>query len=199
MKKYINLIVVLLASLGSYTASGQDYEQKEEDHTHNFSIPESPIYNTRNWANTNLLTGQKVELWNMLDSGYVIIHEYFMIDCRPCITAGKGLEKVVASLKAKYPGKIKYYQTVYENVSTEKMAKKWVKENRFTPDGLFIQGADEVAFYGGMGMPTIVVLGDGRRHKGFYKKQGYTPLENGKIIKAVRHAAEVSKSKFEAE
>ncbi|MNS53722.1 hypothetical protein D3C72_864840 [compost metagenome] len=79
------------------------------------------------------------------------------------------------------------------------MAKKWVKENKFSPDALFINGADEVAFYGGMGMPTIVVVGDGRRHKGFYKKQGYTPLENGKIIKAVRHAVEVSKSKFEAE
>ncbi|WP_222166888.1 hypothetical protein [Edaphocola aurantiacus] len=199
MKKYISLFSLLLAVSFSNTVLAQDYEQKEEDHTHNFSIPESTIYNTKNWVNTNVLNQQKVELWNMLDSGYVIIHEYFMIDCRPCITAGKGLEKVVASLKAKYPGKIKYYQTVYENESTEKMAKKWVKENKFNPDALFINGADEVAFYGGMGMPTIVVVGDGRRHKGFYKKQGYTPLENGKIIKAVRHAVEVSKSKFEAE
>ncbi|RQO31470.1 hypothetical protein DBR32_05780 [Taibaiella sp. KBW10] len=199
MTKYVFYITFIWATLACFGSFAQEYEQKEEDHTHNFSIPESFIYNTKNWTNTNILNQQEVVLWNMLDSGYVIIHEYFMIDCRPCITAGKGLEKVVASLKEKFPGKIKYYQTVYENESTEKMAKKWVKENKFTPDALFIKGAEEVAFYGGMGMPTIVVVGDGPRHKGFYKRQGYTPLENGKIIKAVRHAAEVSKSKFVAE
>ncbi len=192
-----NLCLVLCLMLGVVVAQAQEYEQKEEDHTHNFALPDMPIFSTKNWKNTNLLTGKEVELWNMLDSGYVIIHEYFMIDCRPCITAGKGLEMVVNSLREKYPGKILYYQTVYEDVSTAKEALKWVRDNKFTPDGVFIKGAKEVEHYGGMGMPTIVVLGDGRRHKGFYKKQGYTPLENGKIIAAVRWAVQVSKSKFE--
>lgn len=193
MKYWILAFLLSASSL----CHAQEYDQKEEDHTHNFSIPESPVFNAKNWQNTNLLNGQEVALWNILDSGYVIIHEYFMIDCRPCITAGKGLEKVVGSLKEKYPGRVLYYQTVYENKSTAKQALKWVKENKFNPDGVFINGAEEVANYGGMGMPTIVVLGDGRRHKGFYKKQGYTPLENGKIISTVKWAIEVSKSKFE--
>lgn len=194
MKQYFSLFLFLILPL---LGSAQEYEQKEEDHTHNFALPETPIYNARNWKNINLINGQEVELWNILDSGYVIVHEYFMIDCRPCITAGKGLEKVVGSLKQKYPGRVLYYQTVYENESTAKQALKWVNEHKFTPDGVFINGAEEVENYGGMGMPTIVVLGDGRRHKGFYKKQGYTPLENGKIIAAVRWAVQVSKSKFE--
>lgn len=194
-----HLVLFLCFMAFSAISFAQEYEQKEEDHTHNIIMGPSPIYNVKNWKNINLLTKQEVEIWNVLDSGYIVIQEYFMIDCRPCITAGKGLEKVVSSLKEKFPGKIKYYQTVYENESTAKMALKWVKENKFNPDGVFINGAEEVENYGGMGMPTIVVLGDGRRHKGFYKKQGYTPLENGKIINAVRMAAEVTKSKFETE
>ena len=192
-------VYLLCFVLGPSFAFAQQYEQHKEDHTHNIIMGPSPIYNVKNWKNTNLLTKQEVEIWNVLDSGYIVIHEYFMIDCRPCITAGKGLEKVVAGLKEKFPGRIKYYQTVYENESTAKMALKWVRENKFNPDGVFINGADEVANYGGMGMPTIVVIGDGRRHKGFYKKQGYTPMENGKIINAVRQAMVVTKSKFEAE
>lgn len=194
MKYLITLLLGVCFSVTSLFA--QEYEQKEEDHTHSFALPDIPIFSTFNWHNTNLLNNESISLWNKLDSGYVIIHEYFMIDCRPCITAGKGLEKVVSSLKTKYPGKILYYQTVYENESSAKQALKWVKEHKFNPDGVFINGAEEVARYGGMGMPTIVVLGDGPRHKGFYKKQGYTPLENGKIIAAVRWAIQVSKSKF---
>ncbi|HTO15853.1 MAG TPA: hypothetical protein VLZ83_08780 [Edaphocola sp.] len=191
------IFITLLLSVLSFATFAQDYEQKEEDHTHNFALPESPVFNAQNWENKNILNNQNVVLWDLLDSGYVIVHEYFMRDCRPCITAGKGLEKLMSSLKEKYPGKIYYFQTVYENETTAKQALKWVKDNNFTPDGVFINGADEVEFYGGMGMPTIVVLGDGKRHKGFYKKQGYTPLENGKIISAVRWAVEISKSKFE--
>ncbi|HRP88412.1 MAG TPA: hypothetical protein PKX92_00090 [Edaphocola sp.] len=188
---------ILFFSSLTLHAHAQDYEQKEEDHTHNFALPESPIFNTQNWENKNLLTGKHIKLWNLLDSGYVIIHEYFMVDCRPCITAGKGLEKIVTSLKEKYPGKVYYFQTAYDNKTTAKQALKWVKENNFNPDAVFVKGANEVAFYGGMGMPTIVVLGDGKRHKGFYKKQGYTPLENGRIISAVRWAVSVTKSKHE--
>lgn len=173
-------------------ADAQEYEQKEEDHTHTYSIPVSTVFSLKNWEKKSALTDKTVNLYERLDEGYIIIQEYFMIDCRPCITAGKSLEKIVKALKEKYPNRILYYQTVYENKSTPKQAVKWVKDNNFTPDEVFIQGGDEVGYYGGMGMPTIVILGGGAWHKGYYKKQGYSLLDNGNINAAVRKAISVT-------
>lgn len=175
------------------------FVQAEEDHTHNYTFPKSDVYNTRNWAKQDCLSGRNYDLYALLDSGYVVVHEYVMMNCRPCITAGKGLEKVVNSLRALNPGRIRYFQTVYEDKTDCSTLQQWAKENKFTADALFIKGADEVAFYGGMGMPTILVLGGGKRHKGYYKRLGYSPRENGVIIKAIRRALQMSRNRFEAE
>ncbi len=177
--------------------SRAQFVQEEEDHTHNYTFPKSDVYNTSNWTKKDCRTGRSYELYNQMDSGFVIVHEYVMMDCRPCITAGKGLEKIVQSLKGLYPGRIKYFQTVYEDETRCDRLEKWVQDNQFTPDALFIEGSKEVTFYGGMGMPTILVLGGGKRHKGYYKHLGYSPRENGVIIKAVRRALALSKNRFE--
>lgn len=175
------------------------FVQAEEDHTHNYTFPKSDVYNTQKWVKQDCLSGRTYDLYALLDSGYVVVHEYVMMDCRPCITAGKGLEKVVNSLRELNPGRIRYFQTVYEDKTDCNTLKQWAKNNKFTADALFVQGADEVAFYGGMGMPTILVLGGGKRHKGYYKRLGYSPRENGVIIKAVRRALQMSKNRFEEE
>ena len=175
------------------------FVQAEEDHTHNYTFPKSDVYNTQKWVKQDCLSGRTYDLYALLDSGYVVVHEYVMMDCRPCITAGKGLEKVVNSLRELNPGRIRYFQTVYEDKTDCNTLKQWAKNNKFTADALFIQGAAEVAFYGGMGMPTILVLGGGKRHKGYYKRLGYSPRENGVIIKAVRRALQMSKNRFEEE
>ncbi len=183
----------LFLSFGSY---GQ-FVMEEADHVHDFTFPKSDIYNTMRWVKNDLLTGKQIDLYNQMDSGYVIVHEYVMMSCRPCITAGKGLEKIVNSLRKLHPGRIKYFQTVYEDETDAKTMKKWVKENAFTPDAIFLKGADEIKFYGGMGMPTILVLGGGQRHKGYYKRLGYSPRDNGVIIKAIRRALSLSVNKYE--
>lgn len=175
------------------------FVQAEEDHTHNYTFPKSDVYNTQKWVKQDCLTGTSYDLYALLDSGYVVVHEYVMMDCRPCITAGKGLEKVVNSLRELNPGRIRYFQTVYEDKTDCRTLQQWAKTNKFTADALFVKGAAEVAFYGGMGMPTILVLGGGKRHKGYYKRLGYSPRENGVIIKAVRRALQMSKNRFEEE
>ncbi len=188
-------LFLLLLLLLPFRGSAQ-YVMEEEDHVHDFTFPKSDVYNAKQWIKKDCFTGNTYDLFQQLDSGFVIIHEYIMLDCRPCITAGKGLEKIVNSLRKLHPGRIKYFQTVYEDKTSDKKMSQWVRENGFTPDAVFIKGADEVAFYGGMGMPTILVLGGGRRHKGYYKRLGYSPRENGVIIKAARRALSLSKSKF---
>lgn len=188
------LIVGICFSMGLHA----QFVMEEADHTHNFTFPKSDVYNTIRWTKKDLASGKEIDLYNKLDSGLVIVHEYVMMDCRPCITAGKGLQTIITSMRKLYPGRVRYYQTVYENTTDAKTMKKWVKENGFTPDAIFIEGEKEVAFYGGMGMPTILVLGGGMRHKGYYKRLGYSPRENGVIIKAIRRALLLSENKFEA-
>jgi hypothetical protein len=188
--------VFIMLGLCFPTAMWAQYVMEEADHTHDFTFPTSDIYNTLPWQKTDLYTNKSVNLYEKLDSGYVIVHEYVMMSCRPCITAGKGLEKIVNSLRSLYPGRILYFQTVYEDTTDAATLKAWVKDNKFTPDAIFLKGAQEVAFYGGMGMPTILVLGGGQRHKGYYKRLGYSPRENGVIIKAIRRALSLSVNKF---
>jgi len=191
------LSFLIIATLFSFVHSHAQYVMEEEDHVHNYTFPKSDVYNTTKWVKEDLFTGRQYDLYNQLDSGYVIVHEYVMMSCRPCITAGKGLEKVVNSLRKLNPGRVKYFQTVYDNTTDKKTMLAWVKENGFTPDAVFLNGAEEVEFYGGMGMPTILVLGGGTRHKGYYKRLGYSPRDNGVIIKAVRRAISLSENKFE--
>ncbi len=175
------------------------FVQSEDDHTHNLTFPKSDVYNTRKWVKEDCISGRTFDLYALLDSGYVVVQEYVMMDCRPCITAGKGLEKIVNSLRELHPGRILYFQTLYEDKTDCSTLQHWKKTNKFTTDALFTKGAEEVAFYGGMGMPTILVLDGGQRHKGYYKRLGYSPRDNGVIIKAIRRALQLSKNKFEAE
>ena len=196
MPKALFLILYcLFISFGGYA----QYVMEEKDHVHDFTFPKSDVYNTLRWTIKDILKGREYDLYGQMDSGFVIIHEYVMMSCRPCITAGKGLEKIVSSMRKLHPGRIKYFQTVFEDETDAATMKKWVKDNGFTPDAVFIKGAKEVAFYGGMGMPTILVLGGGKRHKGYYKRLGYSPRDNGVIIKAVRRGLNMSVSKYEAE
>jgi hypothetical protein len=189
------ILYCVFISSGSYA----QYVMEEKDHVHDYTFPKSDVYNTLRWTKKDVLKGREYDLYSQMDSGFVIVHEYVMMSCRPCITAGKGLEKIVNSMRKLHPGRIKYFQTVFEDETDAATMKKWVKDNGFTPDAVFIKGATEVAFYGGMGMPTILVLGGGKRHKGYYKRLGYSPRDNGVIIKAVRRALNMSVSKYEGE
>lgn len=193
---YAILSLVIILGISNFSANAQMTEE-DVPHTHNYVFPKSDIYNTRKWAKAECVSGSNVDLFNVLDSGYVIVHEYIMVNCRPCITAGKGLSYVIDNLKKEYPGRIKFFQTVYEDETSCDSMVSWVSQHSFKPDGVFVKGAEEVAFYGGMGMPTIVVLGGGMRHKGYYKKQGYSPRDNSYLITAIKRAIKLSKNKFE--
>lgn len=193
-----SILILIILVIGFLQAQAQ-YVMEEANHTHDYTFPKSDVYNTFRWEKKDILSGEEINLYSKLDSGFVIVHEYVMMDCRPCITAGKGLQTIVTSMRKLYPGRVKYYQTVYEDATDAKTMKKWVTDNAFTPDAIFIKGAKEVDFYGGMGMPTILVLGGGMRHKGYYKRLGYSPRDNGVIIKAIRRALSLSVNKSEAE
>lgn len=95
-------------------------------------------------------------LFNDLNSGQVVIVEYFMTSCGSCVVAGQKLESMKSNLLAQYPGKIKSYAFGFNNSYSCNTVNNWVTTNGFTsvPSD---SGAAQVAYYGGMGMPTIII------------------------------------------
>jgi len=113
--------------------------------------------------NRNDCNGNNQNLFNELDAGNAVILEFFMNNCSSCVTAGQKLENMKAALLAQFPGKIKSYAIGYTNSYTCTLVKNWVNNNSFTSTPMD-SGATQVAYYGGFGMPTIVILGGGTSH-----------------------------------
>jgi thiol-disulfide isomerase/thioredoxin len=107
--------------------------------------------------------GTMRNLYSDLDAGNVVIIEFFMLSCGSCITAGSKLEQMKTKLNTEFPGKIKSYAIGYSNSYSCINIKNWVNNNGFTSIPMD-SGAAQVAYYGGMGMPTVVVIG-GTDHK----------------------------------
>ncbi len=110
---------------------------------------------------------------NDLDSGNVVILEFFMGGgCAACIAAGHTLEAMKAGLLATHPGKIRAYTSGFQNSMNCSTVSSWVSSNGFTSTPID-SGAAQVAYYGGFGMPTIVILA-GSGHKVIYTDIGFS-------------------------
>ena len=107
--------------------------------------------------------GTMHHLFSDLDAGNAVVLEFFMNNCSPCITAGTKLEAMKADLLAEFPGMVKSYAFGFNNSYTCTTVANWVNNNGFTSMPMD-SGAAQVAYYGGMGMPTIVILGGGTNH-----------------------------------
>ncbi len=110
---------------------------------------------------------------NDLDSGNVVILEFFMGGgCVSCITAGQTLEIMKTGLNAAHPGKIRAYVSGYQNSMPCSTVLAWTMANGITSTPID-SGASQVAYYGGFGMPTIVILA-GNDHKVIYTDIGFS-------------------------
>lgn len=107
--------------------------------------------------------GSSQNLYTDLDSGNVVILEFFMLDCGPCVAAGQELEILKSVLLAEYPGKIKSYAIGSSDTYDCTSIMYWVNTSGFTSIPMD-SGATHVDYYGGIGMPTIVVIGGGTSH-----------------------------------
>jgi thiol-disulfide isomerase/thioredoxin len=118
---------------------------------------------------------------NDLDSGNVVIIEFFMGGgCMPCIEAGQTLETLKTALLAAHPDKIRSYATCFLDTYGCPATRMWVISNHFTSTPIDT-GHDMVMYYGGFGMPTVVVLA-GTDHSVIYLSQGF-PADDTTLIK----------------
>jgi Secretion system C-terminal sorting domain len=113
--------------------------------------------------NRNDCNGNAHHLFADLDAGNVVILEYIMLNCNPCIAAGHTLEAMKTDLLAQFPGKVKSYSFGFTNAYSCSSIASWVSSNGFTSVPMD-SGNVAVSYYGGFGMPTVVILGGGSNH-----------------------------------
>ncbi len=103
-----------------------------------------------------------------LDNEEVVIMEFFMT-CPSCGTAGQKLDPMFMGLTTEFPGMVNFFAVAYTNSYSCTTVNNW--RNTYTPNAIALDsGAAQVSYYGGMGMPTVVVVG-GSNHQVIYNSQ----------------------------
>lgn len=125
-------------------------------------------------------------LYSELDSGNVVVLNFIMLNCTPCVSATAYLEQIYNDYKTSHPGKVRVYTFGYLSNYTCKNITIWSNTYGFTMPR-FSDGSAQVEYYGGMGMPTIVVTG-GKNHKVFYKKLGFVESDYNVIKDSINSA-----------
>jgi len=100
-----------------------------------------------------------------LDNGEVVIMEFFMT-CGSCAAAAAKLSPLQTGLAIQYPGITNFWVLAYTNNYSCTTVTNWKNTN--APNAVaFDSGAVEVAYYGGFGMPTTIVVA-GPSHEVIY-------------------------------
>jgi hypothetical protein len=130
--------------------------------------------------------GEDHHLYSELDAGNVIILEFMMLNCAPCVTATTAMEELVKPYDQSHPGRVHIYSFAFLNSYTCEQIIQWERDFNFDHPA-FSEGEAQVSYYGGMGMPTLVVVGT-NEHNVFYKSIGYTAEVDDMIREAVDSA-----------
>ena len=134
----------------------------------------------------NDCNGNMHHLFSELDSGNVVVLEFFMLSCSPCIVAGKSLDAMVVPLKNKYGEKVRFYQFGFTKSYTCSQIQNWVSTNGFANSVPFDSGDVQVAYYGGMGMPTVAVVA-GKSHDVLFNTMEFQPTTDTATISKAIH------------
>lgn len=152
--------------------------------THQTVVSQNPT--TAYDFNMNDCNGNMHHLFSELDSGNVVVMEFFMISCSPCIDAGKALDGMMVPLKKKYGNKVRFYQMGFTKSYTCTQIKDWISKNGFATSVPFDSGDVQVAYYGGMGMPTVAVAA-GKDHKVLFTSTSFKPATDTASISSSIH------------
>lgn len=133
--------------------------------------------------------GNAINLFADLDAGKAVVLFYYMPSCGSCPPPAQKIQKMANSINSMYPGKVKGYAFPFQNSTTCTYSSTWVSSNGlstiYTP---MDSGAADVAYYGGFGMPTVVVLG-GKDHKVLFSTLDFstsdTAIMREKIINMI--------------
>lgn len=104
--------------------------------------------------------GNDVHLFSDLDAGQAVVLFFYMPSCSTCIPPAANIQAMAEKINSTCPGMVKGYVYSYQNSTSCTYTASWVTSNNlefYVPMG--VNGAEQVANYGGFGMPTVVLLG----------------------------------------
>lgn len=130
--------------------------------------------------------GMQHQLFADLDAGNAVIIDLVMMGCSPCVVASHAITDDVIP-NTNDPDRVRFYSIGYTNSITCAQMNSWKNTNAFT-HMVFAGMSAQTTYYGGMGMPTIIVLGGGSEHGVFYNEQGYGASDNPALIAAINDA-----------
>ena len=145
----------------------------------------------KNFTKNDCNTSANHDLFSELDQGTIVVMDFVMApSCAPCISASHFIEPIVNSYAGSNPGKVKFFSIAFNNTYSCATMNTWAANNSIGST-LFTQGASEVSYYGGMGMPTVVVVGNAS-HDVYYKQVGFSNSDTTTIRAAIDQGLTVS-------
>jgi hypothetical protein len=116
--------------------------------------------------------GVNHDLYADLDAGKAVVVFFFMNSCGSCPPPAKKIQTMAKNVMNQYPGMVKGYVMPYNNSTNCTATLGWVNNNGLDLYAPFDSGASQVAYYGGFGMPTVVLLG-GQDHRILFSTQSF--------------------------
>lgn len=115
-----------------------------------------------------------VDLFADLDAGKAVILHFYMPSCGSCPPPAQKIQAMANKINAIQPGMVKGYAFPFQNSTTCTYSSSWVSSNNLsTLYAPMDSGATQVAYYGGFGMPTVVLLG-GTDHRVMFSTQSFS-------------------------
>lgn len=103
--------------------------------------------------------GEPVDMFADLDAGKAIILHFYMPDCDACPPPAEKLQEMATNIMIDYPDMVKGYAFPFQDITTCDYSVSWVEDNHLPFFAPMDSGEYPVAYYGGFGMPTVVLLG----------------------------------------
>lgn len=117
-----------------------------------------------------------VDLFAELNAGKAAVVFFYMPNCGSCPPPALNIQVMANNIMNTYPGMVKGYAFPFMNTTTCTYSSSWVSTNGLTMYAPLDSGATPVAYYGGFGMPTVVLLG-GTDHRVMWSTQNWQTLD----------------------
>ena len=103
--------------------------------------------------------GTMHNMFSELDAGKAVLLHFYMPSCSSCPPPAQKIQAMANNILASYPNMITAYAFPFQNSTTCAYSSTWTSSNGLSLYSPMDSGATQVAYYGGFGMPTVVLLG----------------------------------------